>query len=76
MSMKSQKNELVGWLTLLIGKQLVMMKLRKPAEKKSHKMRNGVVAATAAGLVGVATYLKFRPNGGGDGGANPNPVID
>lgn len=75
MSMKTHKNELVGWLTLLIGKQLVMMKLRQPTPKKSHKVRNGAVAATAAGVVGVATYLKFRPNGGGgDGGAKP--VID
>ena len=73
MSMKSQKNELVGWLTLLVGKQLVMMKLRQPGSKKSHKVRNGAVAATAAGVVGVVTYLKFRPSGG-DGGADP--VID
>jgi hypothetical protein len=71
MSMKSHKNELIGWLTLLVGKQLVMMKLRQPAAKKSHKVRNGLVAATAAGAVGVATYLRFRPNGGG-----PDPVID
>jgi hypothetical protein len=73
MSMKSHKNELVGWLTLLVGKQLVLMRLRQPTAKKSHKVRNGVVAAAAAGAVGVATYLKFKP-GGGDGGANP--VID
>jgi hypothetical protein len=75
MSMKSHKNELVGWLTLLVGKQLVLMKLRQPSPaKKSHKVRNGVVAATAAGVVGAVTYLKFKPGGGGDGGANP--VID
>jgi hypothetical protein len=71
MSMKTHKNELVGWLTLLVGKQLVMMKLRQPAAKKSHKMRNGLVAAGAAGAVGVATYLRLRPNGGG-----PDPVVD
>jgi hypothetical protein len=50
-----------------------MMKLRQPAAKKSHKMRNGLVAAGAAGAVGLATYLKLKP-GGGDGGAKP--VID
>lgn len=71
MSINARKNELVGWLTLIIGKQLVMMKLRQPTPKKSHKMRNGLVAAGAAGVVGVATYLRFRPNGGG-----PDPVID
>ena len=75
MSMKSHKNELVGWLTLLIGKQLVLMKLREPTPKKSHKVRNGLVAATAAGAVGAVTYLKFKP-GGGDGSGGANPVID
>lgn len=75
MSMNSRKNELIGWLTLIIGKQLVLMKLREPVtKKKSHKVRNGVVAAGAAGVVGAVTYLKFRPNGGGGDGASP--VID
>jgi hypothetical protein len=73
--MKAHKNELVGWLTLLIGKQLVMMKLRQPTAKKSHKVRNGAVAAGAAGVVGAVTYLKFRPNRGG-GGGDTSPVID
>jgi hypothetical protein len=75
MSMKAHKNELVGWLTLMIGKQLVLMKLRKPVSKKSHKMRNGLVAATAAGAVGAVTYLKLKP-GGGDGSGGATPVID
>jgi hypothetical protein len=74
MSMKAHKNELVGWLTLVIGKQLVMMKLRKPTAK-SHKVRNGAVAAGAAGVVGAVTYLKFRPNRGG-GSGDTSPVID
>jgi hypothetical protein len=74
MSLKAHKKELVGWLTLLVGKQLVMMKLRQPTAKKSHKVRNGVIAGTAATAVGAVTYLKFRPNR--DGGGDTSPVID
>jgi hypothetical protein len=72
MSMNSRKNALAGWLMLVVGKQLILTKLRKPPEPpKSHKVRNGLVAATAASVVGVATYLRFRPNGGGH-----DPVVD
>lgn len=72
--MKNRKNALIGWLTIVIGKQLVLAKLRKPEpEPKLSKTKKGLIAGTAAGAVGVAAYLHLRPSGGGDG---PGPVAD
>ena len=69
MDMKTRRNALVGWATLVIGKKLVLTKLRKPEpEPKLTNTHKGLIAGAVAIVVGALVWMRVRPRGDDDGG--------
>jgi hypothetical protein len=67
MSMQNRRNALVGWITLIVGKKLLLTKLRKvEPEPKLSKVQKSLIAAIVAVGVGAAVWLRIRPSGDGD----------
>jgi hypothetical protein len=67
--MKNRRNALIGWMTLMVGKKLILMKLRKAPEPepKLTKTHKGLIAGVVAVVVGALVWMRVRPSGGGEG---------
>ena len=79
MSVFNRRNAAVGWLTLVVGKKLVALKLKKapePEPKSSGKAKKGAIAVVVAGVVGTAAVLRLRSRGGGDDAADTDAAAD
>jgi len=72
-SVFNRRNAVIGWLTVVFGRKLVALKLKKPPEPepKSGKAKKGVIAVVVAGALGAAAFLRLRSR---DGGSDAPPA--